>query len=45
MIGSIILTLRQRKGVKRQSIYRQIDINSKNAIEKKNIKIGSGIDV
>tara|TARA_Y100000590_G_scaffold455860_1_gene605276 strand:+ start:9 stop:626 length:618 start_codon:yes stop_codon:yes gene_type:complete len=45
MIGSIILTLRERMGVKKQSISRQIDTNSKQAVEKKKINIGSGIDV
>ena len=45
MIGSIVLTLRERMGVKKQSISRQIDTNSKQAVEKKKINIGSGIDV
>ena len=45
MIGSIVLTLRQREGVKKQSIMDQVSINAKDAIEKKKIKIGSGIDV
>ena len=45
MIGSIVLTLRQRKGVKKQSIHKQINYDSKRAIEKKKIEIGSGIDV
>ena len=45
MIGSIVLTLRQRKGVKKQSIHKQINIDAKRAIEKKKINIGSGVDV
>ena len=45
MIGSIVLTLRQRPGVKKQSIYKQINIDAKRAIEKKKINIGSGVDV
>ena len=45
MIGSIVLTLRQRPGVKKQSIHKQINIDAKRAIEKKKINIGSGVDV
>ena len=45
MIGSIVLTLRQRHGVKRQSIRNQINTSALSAIEKKKIKINSGIDV
>jgi len=45
MIGSIVLTLRQRPSVKKQSIYKQINIDAKRAIEKKKINIGSGVDV
>jgi NADH-quinone oxidoreductase subunit J len=45
MIGSIVLTLRERSGVKKQSIQNQININASQAIEKKKIKINSGIDV
>ena len=45
MIGSIVLTLRKRPGVKKQLINKQINYNSKEAIDKKNIKIGSGVDV
>ena len=45
MIGSIVLTLRERSGVKKQSIQNQININASQSIEKKKIKINSGIDV
>ena len=34
MIGSIVLTLRQRTGVKKQSIHQQINVDAKKAIEK-----------
>ena len=43
MVGSITLTLRDRGQVKRQNISQQNYINAKNAIEKKNIKLGEGI--
>lgn len=43
MIGSITLTLRDRGQVKRQNISSQNFTNAKNAIEKKNIKLGEGI--
>ena len=45
MIGSIVLTLRQRTGVKKQLIHKQINVDAKRAIEKKKIEIGSGVDV
>ncbi len=45
MIGSIVLTLRERKGVKKQIISDQIDLDAKNSIEKKKVKIGEGINV
>ena len=43
MIGSITLTLRQRKGVKNQSIYKQVTLSSKSQIEKKKIPLGKGL--
>ena len=43
MIGSITLTLRDRGKVKRQDINSQNNLDSKNAIEKKKIKLGEGI--
>ena len=43
MIGAIVLTLRQREGVKRQSIARQIAIPREEAIEVKDVPSGSGI--
>ena len=45
MIGSIVLTLRERTGVKKQKIYNQINFDAKKAIEKKKIQLGKGIDV
>jgi len=45
MIGSIVLTLRQRTGVKKQKISDQINVNALNSIEKKKVKLGEGINV
>ena len=45
MIGSIVLTLRKRPGVKKQLIHEQINVDAKRAIEKKKIDIGSGVNV
>ncbi len=45
MIGSIVLTLRERGGVKKQNISEQINVSSLNAIEKKKLKLGEGINV
>ena len=43
MIGSIVLTLRDRSNVKKQNISEQI--NSSNKIEKKKIKLRDGANV
>ena len=43
MVGSIVLTLRDREGVKRQSILQQIDRTSQ--IELKNVKSREGVDI
>ena len=45
MIGSIVLTLRQRSGVKKQNIYNQIHFDASESIDKKKVKLGEGIDV
>ena len=45
MIGSIVLTLRQRSGVKKQNIYTQIHFDASKSIDKKKVKLGEGIDV
>ena len=44
MIGSIILTLRDRTGVKKQNIFSQINVDPKNTIQKKKVKLREGID-
>ena len=43
MIGSITLTLRDKGGVKRQNIDNQNSVDALNAIEKKKVKLGDGI--
>ena len=43
MIGSITLTLRDRRQVKRQNISAQNTIEAGKAIEKKKVKLGEGI--
>ena len=45
MIGSIVLTLRERSGVKKQKISDQISVSALNSIEKKKVKLGEGINV
>ena len=45
MIGSIVLTLRERSGVKKQKISEQISVSNLNSIEKKKVKLGEGINV
>ena len=42
MIGAIVLTLRHRPGVKRQSISRQVARNPSSAMELKDVKPGEG---
>jgi NADH-quinone oxidoreductase subunit J len=44
MVGSITLTLRDRGQVKRQNISQQNFLNANDSIEKKNIKLGEGIE-
>ena len=43
MIGSITLTLRDKGGVKRQNIDDQNSVDALNAIDKKKVKLGEGI--
>jgi len=43
MIGAIVLTLRQREGVKRQSIATQVSRTREQAIEVKDVTPGQGI--
>ena len=45
MIGSIVLTLRDRDGVKRQSIQSQLDRNYKSSITLVNPRSNEGVDV
>ena len=43
MVGSIVLTLREREGVKRQSVPQQLERTSQ--IELKDVKSREGIDI
>jgi NADH-quinone oxidoreductase subunit J len=43
MIGAIVLTLRQRVGVRRQSIGKQVSLRAKEAIEVKKVPSRSGV--
>ncbi len=43
MVGSIVLTLRQRDGVKKQNIADQVRRRAKDAIEIKKVNVGEGI--
>ena len=45
MIGSIVLTLRTREGVKRQSIQSQLDRNYKTTITMADPKSNEGVDI
>lgn len=43
MVGAIVLTLRQRSGVRRQDIARQVNRRRDEAVELKKVESGSGI--
>ena len=43
MIGAIVLTLRRREGVRRQSISAQVSLQSDQAIEIKKVPSRSGV--
>ena len=43
MVGSIVLTLRDREGVKRQVVSEQVDREGK--IELVDVKSGEGVDI
>lgn len=45
MIGTIVLTLRKKNGVKKQDVAQQIERNKNNSIKILNVKKGAGIDV
>ena len=45
MIGAILLTFRQRKGVKKQSYFNQISRNPSSSIELKDVESDKGVKV
>ena len=45
MIGAILLTFRQRKGVKKQSYFNQISRNPSSSIELKEVETNKGVKV
>jgi NADH-quinone oxidoreductase subunit J len=45
MVGAIVLTLREREGVKRQSIARQVARTRAEGVETVSVKSREGVDV
>ena len=45
MIGAILLTFRQRKGVKKQSYFNQISRNPSSSIELKDVESDRGVKI
>ena len=45
MIGAILLTFRQRKGVKKQSYFNQISRNPSSSIELKEVESNKGVKI
>ena len=45
MIGAILLTFRQRKGVKKQSYFNQISRNPSSSIELREVKSNEGVKI
>lgn len=45
MIGAIVLTMRERTGIKKQNITDQVNRKSKDVLELKKVRIGEGIDL
>ena len=45
MIGAILLTFRQRKGVKKQSYFNQISRNPSSSIELKEVETNKGVKI
>ena len=45
MIGAILLTFRQRKGVKKQSYLNQISRNPSSSIELKDVESNKGVKI
>ena len=43
MIGAILLTFRERVGVKKQSYFKQISRNPSTAVELKDVKSNEGV--
>jgi len=45
MIGAILLTFRQRKGVKKQSYFKQISRNPESSVELIDVETNKGVKV
>ena len=45
MIGAILLTFRERKGVKKQSYFKQISRNPSSSVELKDVEFGKGVKI
>ena len=45
MIGAILLTFRERTGVKKQSYLKQISRNPQSAVELKNVESNKGVKI
>ena len=45
MIGAILLTFRQRKGVKKQSYFNQISRNPSSSIELRDVESNEGVKI
>ena len=45
MIGAILLTFRERTGVKKQSYFKQISRNPQSAVELKNVESNKGVKI
>ena len=45
MIGAILLTFRQRKGVKKQSYFNQISRNPSSSIELRDVESNKGVKI
>ena len=45
MIGAIVLTFRQREGIKRQSYFRQIEREKTSAVQLVDAEKGKGVKV
>jgi NADH-quinone oxidoreductase subunit J len=43
MVGAIVLTIRHKQGVKRQSIAAQVARNPKTAVKLHDVKTGEGV--